>query len=239
MYDYTFDDTKINERRERYELLINLILEKVNNDSLDLKKVSNQACHYGSLDIVKLVLENMDHKKIVLNHAYCYGLLDIVTFLLENTDHKMLDVKKAMNIVNDIIIDNMDYNDRYDEEENSEHRDSYFDVNKLIGISCKNSGNASVMMFLIENFDLTQAHIDIIIKNACKYSWTEIVTSILDSCKHNKNLMEEATKNACNSGETEIAKILLDNVDVGFIEIKRNAMIIPCQKGWDELVFLL
>ncbi|VDI57813.1 Hypothetical predicted protein [Mytilus galloprovincialis] len=128
-----FDD--FIDRGEKYELLIKIILKKVNHDSLDLKEIMNKACRYGCLDIVTFVLQNIDLKKsdimeavsivcdspylnnvnrdsIVLKIMYkasCSGYLEVVTFVLENTDHKKIDIMEAVNIIYSSIIDDSDY----------------------------------------------------------------------------------------------------------------------------------
>ncbi|CAG2191667.1 unnamed protein product [Mytilus edulis] len=61
----------INEKREKKEPLIKLIIKKVDHDLLDLKEVMDKAC--------------------------CYGYLDVVTFLLENAKHEKLHIMKAVN----------------------------------------------------------------------------------------------------------------------------------------------
>ncbi|CAC5416377.1 unnamed protein product [Mytilus coruscus] len=64
-----------NDEENKHERIIKHILEKVNHDFLDLQNV--------------------------LDHACLFELVDVVTLLLEKTDHKKLDVKKAMNILCD------------------------------------------------------------------------------------------------------------------------------------------
>ncbi|CAC5366439.1 unnamed protein product [Mytilus coruscus] len=216
--------------------IVKLLWSKFDKENFDMRTSMDEACSFGRYKIVKFLLENVDSNlldtKLVLEKSCGYGWKDIILWLFDNIDNISIDSKACM--LEACAQGRLEIFELFW----SKYGTNNFDVDILIGISCKNSGNRGVMKFLIENFDLTQSHMDIIVKNACKYGWTEIVTSILDRCKHNKNLMEEAMKYACNSGETEIVKILLDNVDVGFIEIK-NAMIISCQKGWDELVSLL
>ncbi|XP_052103685.1 uncharacterized protein LOC127737193 [Mytilus californianus] len=79
------DDNAINYKKEKYLPLIKLILDQVNPESLDLEDILNQACRDCSSDVVKL--------------------------LLENTDHKQLDVKKAMNIIYNLWVHNKGDND--------------------------------------------------------------------------------------------------------------------------------
>ncbi|CAC5416376.1 unnamed protein product [Mytilus coruscus] len=73
------------DRRDKHERMIKHILEKVNHDFLDLQNI-------------------LDHRN-VLDHACHFEFVDVVTLLLEKTDHKKLDVKKAMNI----LFDKWDY----------------------------------------------------------------------------------------------------------------------------------
>ncbi|VDI57812.1 Hypothetical predicted protein [Mytilus galloprovincialis] len=216
--------------------IVKLLWSKFEILMVDIRTSMDEACTYGRYEIVKFLLENVDSRlfdtKLVFEKACGYGWKDITLWLFDNIDNISIDLKSCMFEVcaqGRIEIAELLF---------SKYGANYFDVNILIGISCKNSDNAGVVVFLIDNFDLTQVHKDIIIRNACKYSWTEIVKLLTDVCKHNKNIMEEAMTNACKSGETEIVKLFLDKVDISLLGVNIN-MIISCQKGWDEIVSLL
>ncbi|CAG2209569.1 unnamed protein product [Mytilus edulis] len=218
MFDEPFnDDIEINCRRVKYEPLIKMILEKVNHSLLDLKEVFNQACHYASLDVVILVLENTDHKKIY--------------------------VKKAL----DILYISWMYDDNFDELGINERRDKYepliklmiekenfdsLDLKKVLNQACQ-YGSFDIVKLVLENTDHERLDVNEAMKKAYD-SWMysdkkcidgrnryePVMKLILEKVNHNSLYLQNILIQACKIGSLDVLTLVLEKNDHNKLDVK-------------------
>ncbi|CAG2242516.1 unnamed protein product [Mytilus edulis] len=181
VYDkiYGDDDNDINNKKEKYQPLIQLILEKVKHESLELKEVLNQACRDCSLDVVNLLLENIDHKK--------------------------LDVKKAMNIVYNLWVNNKVDNDKgpkghekekqYENNEREEQEmeeqegekegnkggDKEDEIKEGGNINKKRNKYTHLVKLILKQVNHDSLDLKKVFNQACQYGCLDVVTLVLEN----------------------------------------------------------
>ncbi|CAG2209575.1 unnamed protein product [Mytilus edulis] len=195
-YDFTICcDEEISNRREKYEPLMILILEKVNHNSLDLQKVFYTACHYGALEVVTLVLENSSHEILDMNKAmdivyenwkiefsFCGGggindiskkYVPLVKLILEKVHHDFLDLNMVLNQA-------CRYGCIEDDDDINEQREK----------------RQSMIKMILEKVDHDLLDWNEIMDKACRYGYLDVVTFLLENTDDGKLDIIKAVNNA-------------------------------------------
>ncbi|VDH89333.1 Hypothetical predicted protein [Mytilus galloprovincialis] len=208
-------------KKQKYELLLKLILEKVNHATLDLKKVLNQACRYSCLDIVTFVLDNIDHAELDVNEAMniAYSSLvdntddddkrkkyePLIRLILKKVNHESLDLKKLFNQacrigyvdVIQLMLQNIDH-EKLDLNEAIQMAYHQGD-NNFFG--WKEQKNEPLVILILKKVNHAKLDLKKVLNQACRYSCLDIVTFVLDNIDHAELDVNEAMNIAYSSLE--------------------------------------
>ncbi|CAC5389494.1 unnamed protein product [Mytilus coruscus] len=217
------------DRRDKHDRTIKLILEKVNHDCLDLQNVLDHACLFELVDVVTLLLEKTDHKKLDVKRAtnilcdkgdYYDDEINtherMIKLILEKVNHDCLDLQNIL-----------DYACRFELEdgvtlllEKTDHKK--LDVKKAMNIICdkwdycykeansdRRDKHERMIKLILEKVNHDLLDLQNVLDHVCRYCLLDVVTLLLEKTDHN------------------VVTLLLEKTDHKKLDVKK-AMNIQC-----------
>ncbi|CAC5366438.1 unnamed protein product [Mytilus coruscus] len=221
------EDEDIHDRRDKYEPLIKLFLEKVNSDSLDLILVFNQACRYGCLDVVTLMLENNDHKTLNIMEA-----VNIIYSSIRDDDDDISDQRKKYEPLIKLILDKVNHDS--------------LDFKVIMNKACRYCF-LGVFTYVLENNDYDKLEIMEAVNILYSRIWNEdddvddidvqrekyepLIKLILGKVNHDLLDIKEIMNKACSYGCLDVVTFVLENIDLKECDMIESINIVsnpPC-----------
>ncbi|CAG2246599.1 unnamed protein product [Mytilus edulis] len=199
--------------------IVKCVLDKVDHNLIDFKDVTS---------IVECILDKVDHTLLDMNSAVMKaceaGNTDIVKYILDHIDHEMLDINSVMTAAikrHDLFIVKYLCNN----------------VNKIslnmkvaFNETCK-LGNQELVIWILENVDQSQLDIKTAMLKACRGPNDETVKLLNQRFGENMFDIKSSMNNACRYGNIAVIRWLWSKTDKQHVCDMESALMNACLSG--------